>query len=118
MPTKRKPMSYHPRLQFSPEALQLFAMLEQVPRDQHTREFKKESLRLAALLGLTAEWWAMETVHTARRDPGIPRHMTLAREAWQRCREVREQLLEAVAEQQKKAPVGRADEGTRRKEFQ
>jgi hypothetical protein len=81
--------------------LELFIELERVPRDQITRAYKPQSLRLATLLGLGPEWWEMNHVNDKSRwcDPLV--------------RSIREELLEAVAEL-KKAPVGRADEGTRR----
>jgi hypothetical protein len=96
MPTKRKVMAYQPRMQFSPEVLELFVELEGVKLDDLTRKYKQNSLRLAVLLGLGAEWWAMQNVNTRRwLDP--------------RVRAVRQELLEAV--EQKKARAAEASAG-------
>jgi hypothetical protein len=82
------------RPQFSREVLDLFRELEGTPRRmRHTPEFIAKSKRLAVLLDLTTEWWAMLHVETAND----PRPRPTLYQWWPRVRAVRAALLEAVA---------------------
>lgn len=78
---------------FSPELVALFIELEAVPARQRRQEWQAGSKRLAGLLGLTSEWWAMCHVHDRSAGPCWPDGY-YARDAWFRCRAVREALLE------------------------
>jgi hypothetical protein len=81
---------------FSREVLQLFLELERVPtRRRDRREWWDGSKRLAGLLGLSSEWWAMENVHDRSARPCHPPGY-FAHDAWFRCRAMRQALLEAV----------------------
>jgi hypothetical protein len=83
------------RPQFSSEALQLFAKLEAVV-DQDGQVFKDGSKRLAAVLGLGAEFLCSGAyVNNRALEPPWPDHMPAAQDFW-RVRRVREQLLAVI----------------------
>ena len=94
MPVKRR-VAKDRRPQFSPEVLALFLELERMPRG--SQRFTESSRELAGLLGLTAEWWAMQHVNDRSLEPCHPPGC-VAREDWFRCRSVRETLLAAARE--------------------
>jgi hypothetical protein len=95
MPVKQRPAKKR-RPRFSAEVLELFLDLEAVPaRRRNRREWWDGSKRLAGLLGLSSEWWAMQNVHDLRARPCHPPEY-FAHDAWFRCRAVREALLETV----------------------
>jgi hypothetical protein len=79
---------------FDRETLRLFLALEGVSRDDP--DFKATSLALARRLDLTDEWWMMKHVNDRSRGPCHPVGYA-ARDAWYKCREVRHQLLAALA---------------------
>jgi hypothetical protein len=77
------------------EALQLFAKLEAVV-DQDSQVFKDGSKRLAAVLGLGAEFLCSGAyVNNRALEPPWPDHMPAAQDFW-RVRRVREQLLAVI----------------------
>ena len=103
MPTNRSPIArtWRPG-RFSAEVLDLFTRLEATPvreRWKSGSQWVDDSKRLAVLLDLSTEWWAMQNVHDRDRgsdyEPG-----SLGHQAWQRCRAMRKQLLEAVRERE------------------
>jgi hypothetical protein len=77
--------------------LDLFVKLEAAPLHQRdTNEFKVGERRLARLLGLTDEFWTMNSVlDRSARPCHPPPHV--AWNHWHRCRAAREVLLEAAA---------------------
>jgi len=96
--TKRTPIgrpSRHPLI--SNEALRLFAELEAVPlRERDSQAFKDAAHELARMLGLVSEFWTMNSVLDRSERPHWPDHLVAFKD-WHRVREVRLQLLEAVA---------------------
>ena len=79
---------------FSDEALELFAQLEHLSQD--SEQFKSGSKRLASMLGLWEEFF-FTGVTVNDKDPESPWPIGHpAHDDWQRCREVRTQLLQAV----------------------
>ena len=107
MTSKRTLLRRERRPTFSGEVLDWFVTLEHGPRDRYgelkgTDEFNDKSQRLAALLDLSAEWWMMQHVNDRSREPCHPPWCS-AHAAWHRVREVRKQLLAAVAGAQTQA---------------
>jgi hypothetical protein len=95
VPTNRTPISRPRHPSFSPEILELFRRLETTPpRRRSSGEFKAGSKRLAALLGLTTQWWAMK--HVEDDNKHRPREGLAAHDYWLTVRTVRQQLLEAT----------------------
>jgi hypothetical protein len=88
--------------QFSEEALELFVVLERMPKG--SRGFKDGSRKLARLLDLTDAWWTGNHVNDRSRKPCHPDGY-LAREDFFRCRAVRTALLAATGSQQEKGPT-------------
>jgi hypothetical protein len=94
MPSNRRTIERPRRTRISAEALRLFVALENTPsRRRHSQEFKDGSKRLAVMLGLTAEWWAM--CHVEDADKPRPREGLVAHDDWLTVRRVREALLAA-----------------------
>src|SRR5262245_55964509 len=83
------------RPQFSRETIELFGQLEAVPlRRRGSQAFKDGEHELARRLGLTSEYWTMNSVLDRKHSchpPGYAAHTD-----WHRCREVRMALLEAA----------------------
>jgi hypothetical protein len=80
---------------FTDEVLSLFRELERVPKRRRWQpKWRTKSKRLAALLGLSIEFWTMNTVN----DTGGPcgPEGGASREAWQACRQMRVRLLAAA----------------------
>jgi hypothetical protein len=79
--------------------LQLFRTLELVPkRKRKSEEFRaKEKELLGRHLGLVAEFWGRGSVLDDSSKPHHPPYVW-GYTAWVRCREVRRQLLKALAE--------------------
>jgi len=98
--TNRTIISRPPRRpQFSLEALQLFAKLETIV-EQDSHEFKVGSKKLAALLGLGAEFLCSgASVNDKSAEPPWPPNYPASQDFW-RVRAVRHQLLAAVGAQQ------------------
>jgi len=95
MPVKAR-VAKERRPSFSAEAIELFVALERMPRrDRDGDEFRAKSKRLAALLGLTSEWWTCNSVLDRTRAPCHPPGY-LAYDDWFRVRAVREELLAAA----------------------
>jgi hypothetical protein len=82
------------RLLFSTEILDLFEQIERMP-SQRGERYREGSKRLAILLDLSDEWWAMTHVNDRSPSPCHPLGY-FAHDAWFRCRIVRAQLLAAV----------------------
>ena len=96
MSTNRIPRSRARQAQITPEALALFTELERMPRrDRDSDEFRAKSKYLAALLGLTSEWWTCNHVHDRSRTPCHP-PWCVAHGDWHHCRTVRQMLLAAA----------------------
>ena len=100
MSTNRRTRSWPLKAQFSAEVLELFLRLEELR--QSTPEFKAGSKRLAALLGLTSEWWTCNHVHDRSRGPCHPKGYD-AFDDWHTCRRVRQELLAAVGARKEKS---------------
>jgi hypothetical protein len=98
MPIKaRTPKGRRPS--FPPDVLALFVELEGMSR--RDPRFKAGERELACRLGLTGEYWTMNSVlDRSRRSCHPPGY--IARDDWFRCRAVREQLLAAAAEAQRR----------------
>jgi hypothetical protein len=100
MPVKQR-VAKERRPTVTGEVLDLFLELEHRPRDRYREcrrdeEFNTKSQRLAALLNLSSEWWMMQHVNDRSRGPCHPPWCS-AHAACHRVREVRKQLLAAVA---------------------
>jgi hypothetical protein len=67
-------------------------------QSQCGREFERGSHQLASMLGLTAEWWAGQHVNDRSQGPCYAPEYAAHRD-WYTCREVREALLAAAANQ-------------------
>jgi hypothetical protein len=81
---------------FSDEALSLFLELKHLSQD--SAEFKSGSKQLAKLLGLAEEHF-LSGCHVNDKDKECPWPLGhCAQEDWQRCREMRIRLLQAVKE--------------------
>jgi hypothetical protein len=93
-------MSRPPR-GITPEAVELFAHLDQLGGDP---AFTDGARQLARVLGLMSEFWTGNTPLDKSRVPCHPEGR-VAFDAWHTCRRKREQLLAAVAAQKKKAPA-------------
>jgi hypothetical protein len=87
------------RPSFSAATLQLFQELELTPkRKRPSQEFRAKKKELMCRhLGLVAEFWGMASVLDDSSKPHHPPHLW-GHTAWVRCREVRRQLLQALAE--------------------
>ena len=95
MPVKLR-VAKERRPSFSAEAVELFVTLERMPpHDRDSAEFRDKSKRLAALLGLTSEWWTCNHVHDRSRTPCHP-PWCVAHGDWHHCRTVRQMLLAAA----------------------
>jgi hypothetical protein len=99
MPTKKTPLRREPRRtsRFTPEVLKLFAELEAVPVSRRNTDYYRGCAReLMQLLNLTTEWWHGANVldRSSRPIHVLPEYAEHG--AWHRCREIREQLLEAL----------------------
>src|SRR5262245_16112054 len=95
MATSKHPLRHPRRPTFTAEVLELFRELEGTPRRrQKAPEFIAKSKRLAALLNLGNEWWAMQRVEYD--DPFRPREGLAAHDYWLTVQRVRRQLLEAL----------------------
>ena len=105
MPTNRTPIERPRQRQvLTAEAIRLFAALEQTPRSQRdSKAFKDGQHELMRLLGLTSEFWTINSVLDRSRGPAYPPGMR-AYDDWHTCRAVREQLLEAVAAKEREKP--------------
>jgi hypothetical protein len=97
---------------FRPEALALFAELEQTRGG--SKSFQRgKSQELAAMLNLSAEWWSGCHVGDRSRAPCYPPSCAAFTD-WHVCRAMREKLLEAAAEagllkgQEARRPVEKA----------
>jgi hypothetical protein len=83
------------RPSFAPGVLELFAELERTPLPRRrTQDFTNRSKRLAALLGLTDEWWAMQ--HVEDRGKFRPPASLVAHHYWLTVQRVRRELLAAT----------------------
>jgi len=106
MPTKRRPRDRRWRGRFSAETLALFRELELVPkRKRGSEEFRAaEKQLMCKYLGLSAEYWTMVSVLDDSAGPNCSpdRHRYTC---WIRCREVRLELLKALAESLRDAPA-------------
>jgi hypothetical protein len=87
--TKRHPLHRRPVPHIAPDVVALFARLELTPQSKRNRDEEHE---LARRLGLTDEWWTMNTVLDRSRRPCHPRGYA-AYTNWFRVRRVREALL-------------------------
>jgi hypothetical protein len=81
------------RRDIGPEAIALFAELENAPR--RGRDFEGKTRELARLLGLTAEWWTGNHVNDDSREL-LHRPPYIAYQDWHRCRAIGPALLEAL----------------------
>ena len=80
---------------FDGETLALFERLDRVA-DRDGDAFKASERELAGRLGLASEWWTVNSVLDKSRAPCRPPEYQATRD-WHVCREVRRQLLAAVA---------------------
>jgi hypothetical protein len=97
MPTNRVPIARPRRPGFGDEALSLFVPLDGAPPSyRESREFRDQSLRLAEMLDMNAEWWMCQDVLDRRERPCHPPDMP-THAAFHRCRAMRLALLEAAA---------------------
>ena len=104
MPTKRTILGRPRRGRFTTEILDLFRALEVTPARRRGRQsFKDGEHQLMRLLGLTSEFWTINSVLDRSRGPAYPPGMR-AYDDWHTCRAVREQLLEAVAAKEREKP--------------
>ena len=90
VPKERRPF-------FDDETIALFRKLSAMPPSARKgSEWKEQSQRLAELLGLEVEWWAMR--HVEDEPSGFPpaEDNTFQHACYWRVAEVREQLLAAV----------------------
>jgi hypothetical protein len=94
MPTNRTAIRRARQPSFTPEVLRLFAELEHMP-GQGSQAFKAGSKRLAALLGLSSEWWGGQHVNDRSREPCHPEECQSYHD-WYTCRRVRQALLAAI----------------------
>ena len=99
MPTKRKPRSRPWRARFTPETLALFQQLELTPkRKRKNRDFRaREKELMCRHLGLVDEFWAILSVLDDSSNPNCPPWLHRYT-CWFHVREVRLQLLQALAE--------------------
>jgi hypothetical protein len=87
------------RRPFGDEVITLFKRLAGMPPSARKGpEWKEQSQRLAELLGLENEWWAMN--HVEDEPSGFPpaEDNTFQHAAYWRVAEAREQLLQAIVE--------------------
>jgi len=84
------------RVRITDPVLDLFAQLDRVPASRrHSQEFKDRSYRLADMLGLTDEWWHMNSVLDTCVEPCHPPHCASFTD-WHTCRALRLELLAAL----------------------
>jgi hypothetical protein len=104
--TNRTPIHRHRRPTFTTEVVELFLELEQTPpRRRKSEEFIAKSKRLAGLLGLSTEWWAMQCVEGGN-NKFRPYKPLAAHDYWLTVQRVRAALLEATGLQDvKRDPV-------------
>lgn len=97
MTTKRTPLERTRRAVIDGEALALFVELEKTPkRQRETPEFRAQSRELARRLALHDEWFFSRCdVLDRTTKPSHPVGYA-ARDAWFKCRAMREQLLAAA----------------------
>jgi hypothetical protein len=102
MPTNKTPLRRAPRQpQFTPEVLKLFAELNAVPPSRRNTDYYRGCAReLMRLLNLTTEWWHGANVLDRGSRPIHVLPEYAEHDAWHRCREIREQLLQALADDQ------------------
>src|SRR5262249_26924870 len=81
---------------FDAETLALFVRLERM-RPQRGPDFEEGSRELARRLNLTSEWWSINSVLDRSAGPCHPPGY-YAYNAFYRCRDVRNALLEAAEE--------------------
>jgi hypothetical protein len=82
-------------LTFSQEAIELFAELDAQPKPADAAVH-----RLARLLGLVPQYWTVNSPLDKSSAPVHP-HGYQAHSDWVRCRQVRNELLAAIAAQDK-----------------
>jgi hypothetical protein len=96
MPTNRSAFHRQRTGRITPEVLDLFRRLSAMPKRPRPSEWKVQSQRLAELLGLENEWWALR--HVEDEPDGHPpaESNSFQHACYWRVAEVRERLLAAV----------------------
>jgi hypothetical protein len=101
MPTTRQPIQRTRNPGISPEALKLFAELEAVPASRRNSDYYKGCRReLMRMLGLTNQWWTGCSVLDRSKRPVHASPEYLEHHHWHECRQVRQQLLQALKDRE------------------